>query len=99
MPSPGTLSTLVWPEGIRIDAWVEPGTVVSPHYDPMLAKLIAYGADRAEAIAKLKAAIGALEVEGIKTNAAMIDAVLSHPKFQAGAFTTDFVSTELMATV
>ncbi|HEY9900470.1 MAG TPA: acetyl-CoA carboxylase biotin carboxylase subunit [Pantanalinema sp.] len=99
MPSPGTLSALEWPEGIRIDAWVEPGTVVSPHYDPMLAKLIAYGEDRAEAIAKLKAAIGALKVEGIKTNAAMIDAVLSHPKFKAGTFTTDFVSTELMASV
>ncbi|MNX89488.1 Biotin carboxylase [compost metagenome] len=99
MPSPGTLSTLEWPDGIRIDAWIEPGTVVSPHYDPMLAKLIAYGNDREEAIATLSAAVAKLKVEGIKTNAPMIQAVLSHPRFQAGNFTTDFVTTDLMASV
>ncbi|MBO9539859.1 acetyl-CoA carboxylase biotin carboxylase subunit [bacterium] len=99
MPSPGTLSTLEWPEGIRIDAWIEPGTVVSPHYDPMLAKLIAYGNDREEAIATLQAAVAKLKVEGIKTNAPMIEAVLANPRFQAGNFTTDFVATDLMASV
>ncbi len=94
-PSPGTIAELRWPDGIRVDTWVEAGTVVSPHYDPMIAKLIAHGADRAEAIAKLQEALGRLEVAGIKTNTPMLLTVLGHPKFRAGDFSTDFVAAEL----
>ena len=96
-PSPGTISELTWPEGIRIDTWVEAGTVVSPHYDPLLAKLIAHGSDRLEAIQKLLIALNELELSGIKTNRAMLQAVLQNSRFQEGALHTGFVQTELSA--
>ncbi|GAA4338637.1 urea carboxylase [Pigmentiphaga soli] len=67
-PSPGVLTEARFPADTRIDGWVETGSEVSPHYDPMLAKLIVHGRDRAEAIAKLSAALSATRLSGIATN-------------------------------
>ena len=68
-PAPGRISRWVEAsgEGIRVDSGVEEGSVVSAHYDPLLAKLLAVGQDRAEAIGRLRNAVGSFEVGGIQT--------------------------------
>ncbi|MCQ3980589.1 MAG: biotin carboxylase, partial [Anaerolineae bacterium] len=68
-PSPGTIMAYQEPSGehIRLDSWVQAGTVVSHFYDPLLAKLVVWGADRAEAIARTQAALNEFQIEGIKT--------------------------------
>ncbi len=96
LPQPGRIEELAWPtgEGIRVDAGVTQGLDVTPHYDPMLAKIIAYGADRAEAIARLDAALQStrLRLVGPKgekaTNLAFLRQVLASPEFAAGGYDT-----------
>ena len=56
-PSPGELTEVSFPDDIRLDGWVDTGTRVSPHYDPMLAKVIAHGRDREEALRRLRRAL------------------------------------------
>ncbi len=93
-PAPGTLGTVTWPEAphIRIDTWVGDGTVVSPHYDPMLAKLIVHGATRAEAITRLQEALEATAFEGLKTNLPLLKQVAGTPAFAEGALHTGFIA-------
>jgi urea carboxylase len=67
-PSSGSLTHVVWPGDTRVETWVESGTEVSPFYDPMLAKIIATGADRDEALSRLTAALDATEIGGLETN-------------------------------
>jgi urea carboxylase len=67
-PSSGLLTHVSWPEGVRVETWVESGAEVSPYYDPMLAKLIATGATRDDALGKLQAALDATEIGGLETN-------------------------------
>lgn len=67
-PSPGILTEVSFPDNVRVDTWVETGTEVSPYYDPMIAKLIVHGEDRADAIAKLQTALEATSLAGIATN-------------------------------
>ncbi|HVE87879.1 MAG TPA: biotin carboxylase N-terminal domain-containing protein, partial [Myxococcales bacterium] len=92
-PSPGTI--LVWSppsgEGVRVDAGYEQGSVVTPHYDPMLAKLIVSGKDRAEAISRSKAALDAFAVEGIKTNIPLHRRIAADPAFAQGRLDTRFL--------
>ena len=96
MPQPGRIEELSWPEGegIRVDAGVSAGLDVTPHYDPMLAKIIAYGPDRASAIARLSEALLAtrLRLVGPKgdkaTNLAFLRQVLASPAFAAGDYDT-----------
>ncbi len=83
-PSTGLLTAARFPSDIRVDAWVSDGTVVPPNYDPMLAKLIAFGATREEARTRLIAALEASEVAGIETNRAYLAQVLATPDFVAG---------------
>jgi propionyl-CoA carboxylase alpha chain len=64
---------------------------VSPHYDPMLAKVIAYGADRAEATRRLVAALAGARLHGLTTNRDLLVAILSHPEFESGATDTGFL--------
>lgn len=78
--------------GLRFESAVEAGSVVSHHYDPMIAKLIAHGPDRAIALARLRAGLAALEVGGIGTNAAQIDDLLATPDFAAARLGTDFLT-------
>jgi 3-methylcrotonyl-CoA carboxylase alpha subunit len=96
LPSIGTLEQLRLPEGrpnIRVDTGVEQGSEVSVHYDPMLAKIIAYGPERMSAIEKLLAALDATIVEGVKTNRAFLARLLGHPAFRAAELTTGFIET------
>jgi 3-methylcrotonyl-CoA carboxylase alpha subunit len=82
-------------EGVRIDAGVEQGSVVSPYYDSMIAKLIAAGPDRGTAIARLACELERTLVAGPKTNAAFLHALLQHPAFAEGRMDTGLIGREL----
>lgn len=85
-PSPGRIEVLRLPQGpgIRNDCGVHEGCEVTIHYDPMLAKLIAWGADRDQAMRRLRRALGELRVEGIHTTAPLFLRLLDDPDFIAG---------------
>ena len=82
-------------EGVRIDTGVEAGSAVSPYYDPMIAKVIAHGRDRAQALSRLADALGDTIVVGPHSNAAFLKALVSHPEFGAGQFDTGFIDRHL----
>ena len=85
-PSPGKIELLRLPEGpgVRNDCGVYEGGEVSIHYDPMLAKLIVWGRDRAQALARLRRALAETRVEGIRTNLALFELLLEDEDFLAG---------------
>lgn len=90
-PSPGSLSEVVLPEGmegIRVDGCVENGSEVSSGFDPMIAKIIAYGQDRQQALTRLRAALEATRFYGIPTNLEYLRAVLADEAFAAGEVST-----------
>lgn len=93
MPTTGTISYLKEPQGygIRVDSALYPGYEVSPYYDPMLAKLVVWGQDRAEAIDRLQQALKNYVLLGLKTNLAYLIRVISHPAFAAGDTFTQFI--------
>ena len=91
-PSPGVLTEVVFPPEVRLDGWVDSGTEVSPYYDPMIAKLIVHGADRDDAIARLKAALAASRLAGIATNLDYLRAIADTPMFAAGRVSTQALS-------
>jgi 3-methylcrotonyl-CoA carboxylase alpha subunit len=76
---------------IRIDAGVDQGDVVSVHYDPMIAKIIAHGPTRLDAAAKLAAALAASSVIGVETNARFLERLVRHPEFLEGRVETGFI--------
>lgn len=93
-PVPGRVIHARWPsgEGVRVDAGVETGSVVSAAYDSLVAKVMAWGTDRSEAIARLRAALGRpLELDGLETNRHLLAEVLSEPDFLAGRLSTDYL--------
>lgn len=95
LPSPGVIDSLVWPRestGLRIDTGVRAGDKITPFYDPMIAKLIAHGSDRQEAITRLASAMDELVIEGLNTNARFLGEVLRDERYQSGEVTTDFVT-------
>jgi acetyl-CoA carboxylase, biotin carboxylase subunit len=89
-PAPGTVTTWRPPsgEGIRVDTHVEAGYVVPPFYDSLLAKVIVKGRDRADAIDRMIAALGAFEVAGVPTTIPMHIAILKSAAFRAGDYDT-----------
>jgi 3-methylcrotonyl-CoA carboxylase alpha subunit len=91
LPSVGRLDHLRLPGTVRIDSGVEQGDCVSPHYDAMLAKLIAPGATRQAAAAALAAACAAVQVWPVRTNAAFLARTLADPDFVAGDIDTGFI--------
>jgi acetyl-CoA carboxylase biotin carboxylase subunit len=93
LPSPGTLTRLDLPagEGIRIESGVEAGSVVSVHYDPLLLKLVARGGDRDEALARMRAAVRATVVEGVRTTLPFLARALDHPDVRRGSLHTQMV--------
>lgn len=94
MPSPGTLTRFAPPQnhaGVHVDAGYEEGQAVTPFYDPMLAKLIAHGADRGQALDRAAAALRAFELEGIRTNRAWLAELLDTPEVRAGDFDTGWL--------
>ncbi len=92
-PTPGTITAYKEPAGggIRIDGAAEPGSVISPRYDSMIAKLIARGADRAEALARMRRALGEYVIGGVASTIPFHQAVLAHPVFVEGRATTDWI--------
>jgi 3-methylcrotonyl-CoA carboxylase alpha subunit len=103
LPSPGRIVALELPrgDGIRVDAGVAAGLVVPSDYDPMIAKVIAHGATRAEALDRLAKALGDTVVIGPRVNTAFLRAIIEHPDFRAGRFDTGFIDQhlkELLAT-
>jgi 3-methylcrotonyl-CoA carboxylase alpha subunit len=98
LPQTGRLEHLHLPDGlpgIRIDSGVEQGGVVSIHYDPMIAKVIAHGPDRRAAFARLATALGETRVVGVTTNAAFLKRLVEHPEVTGGAFDTGLIAREI----
>jgi acetyl-CoA carboxylase biotin carboxylase subunit len=93
LPSPGRLTRLVMPagEGIRVESGVAEGVDVSVHYDPLLAKLVASGATRDEAISRMVAALDACVVEGVRTVSPFHRRVVQSAAFRAGTVHTQMV--------
>ncbi len=92
-PSPGRITGFNLPGGIgvRVDTAAYTDGVISPYYDSLVAKLITYGHDRTEAIARMKRALSTFVVEGIHTSIPLHQRILSDPDFLRGCFDTNFV--------
>ncbi|MCG7336905.1 acetyl-CoA carboxylase biotin carboxylase subunit [Sporosarcina sp. ACRSM] len=97
-PSPGKITKLELPDGpgIRHELAVQDQSVVTPFYDPMIAKLIVKGNDRDEAINRMQEALAGYHIEGIKTNIPILEEIIAHPAFRAGDTTTDFITKHLI---
>jgi len=93
VPSPGTITGLNLPGGvgIRVDTAAYQDGVISPYYDSLVAKLISFGADRAEAIVRMKRALGMFVIEGIYTSIPLHERILQDPEFVAGRIDTGFL--------
>ncbi|HUK16735.1 MAG TPA: acetyl-CoA carboxylase biotin carboxylase subunit [Bryobacteraceae bacterium] len=93
VPSPGRITGFHLPGGIgvRVDTWVYTDCVIPPFYDSLIAKLVAYGSDRPEAIRRMRRALEMFIVEGIHTSIPMHQRILADPDFQAGRFDTNFI--------
>ena len=81
LPATGRVARLRWPkgDGIRVDAGIDEGTLIGPRFDPMLAKIVAHGADRAQALARLAAALDETTVLGVTTNLRFLRWLVRHP--------------------
>lgn len=92
-PCPGTLRKVHFPggPGVRVDSHVYAGYVVPPNYDSLIAKLITWGRDREEALARMQRALSELRVEGVKTTASFLANLLASDTFRRGAVDTRFV--------
>ena len=99
LPTGGRVLALSWPDGVRVDAGIAEGSVVGSAYDPMLAKVIAHGADRADALARLDAALRATVVLGLGTNTGFLRALLADPDVRAGRLDTGLVGRRLGALI
>jgi acetyl/propionyl-CoA carboxylase alpha subunit len=99
MPTAGTLSVYRPPEGpgIRHDAGVFQGQRVTPHYDPLIAKLIVSGENRSQCISRAKRAIREYRVQGISTTLPFFERMLSDERFVAGEMDVGFVDRHWMA--
>ncbi len=97
LPNPGTVVTYHEPagNGVRVDSWVRSGAKVSQYYDNLLAKLVVWGRDRAEAIARGRRALQEYEITGVATTIPAHLLVIDHPAFQAGEHHTRFMETEV----
>jgi acetyl-CoA carboxylase, biotin carboxylase subunit len=98
-PSPGRITKLRWPEGegIRVDTHLREGDAIPPYYDSMVGKLIARGPSRADAIERLRGALGQLVIEGVTTNVALHQRILSWDAFLQGAYDTRSLETFVLA--
>jgi acetyl-CoA carboxylase biotin carboxylase subunit len=92
-PSPGTITTYRVPggPGVRVDSAAYAGCVIPPYYDSLVAKLIVHGDTRAEAIARMKRALGEFEIEGIKTTIPLHRRIMDDPNFVKGKYSTGFL--------
>ena len=93
VPSPGIIRHVNLPggPGVRIDTFIHENCEISPYYDSMVAKLMTYGRDRAESIARMRRCLDVMVVEGIKTNISLHRKIMDDPDFLAGRLTTRFM--------
>jgi len=100
VPAPGRIETMTLPNGpgVRVDTGVYAGAEVSVFYDPMIAKLVTWGRDRAEAIARMRRALSEFTIVGeLSTNLDFHRWIANHPRFLAGDFDTNFIAQEYRA--
>jgi 3-methylcrotonyl-CoA carboxylase alpha subunit len=98
MPSVGQIRAWRMPseiDGLRIDTGYGEGSVVSPHYDAMLAKVITFGGTREAALSRIVAALDGADIRGVVTNLAFLSALLSHPQVRANRIDTGFIERHL----
>ena len=97
LPSIGRLVKYKAPretDAVRVDTGIEEGSEVSMYYDPMIAKLVTYGEDRNQAIDRMADALDAYYIRGVNHNISFLNALIMHPRFRAGALTTNFIAEE-----
>jgi propionyl-CoA carboxylase alpha chain len=97
LPSTGRLVRYAPPaaaEGVRVDTGVYEGGEISMYYDPMIAKLVAHGATRDEALLRLRTALDRFVIRGVQHNISFLAALAQHPRFVAGEITTNFIAEE-----
>ncbi|HWA27157.1 MAG TPA: urea carboxylase [Lacunisphaera sp.] len=90
-PATGTLTELVFPRGVRLETWVERGSEIGPHYDPMIAKLIVRDETRDQALARLAAALADTRIAGLETNLVYLRQIVASRGFRAGKVTTRYL--------
>jgi len=93
-PSPGTVTAAVFPVGpnIRVDTHVQRGAKVPPFYDSLLAKIIVHGADRADALVRLRGALALCRVDGVETNLGLCAQLADDPEFAVGGVDTGYLA-------
>ena len=97
LPATGRLAHLAFPPGVRADTGVRTGDAISPWYDPMIAKVIVHGPNRALALSRLARALDDTEVAGTVTNLGFLAALARHPGFAAGDVDTGLIARDLAA--
>jgi acetyl-CoA carboxylase biotin carboxylase subunit len=92
-PSPGTVTSAVFPAGpgIRVDTHIQAGSAVPPQYDSLLAKLVVSGADRAQALARLRSALARCQIDGVATTLPMLSRMVDDVKWAAGGVDTGYL--------
>jgi acetyl-CoA/propionyl-CoA carboxylase biotin carboxyl carrier protein len=97
LPTMGTVLALTEPagDGIRVDSSLVPGLEITPDYDPMLSKVIAWGSDRAQALRRLDVALASTAILGVQTNIEYLRALIAEPEVQAGDLDTGLIDRHL----
>ena len=90
-PGAGRLTHVEWPADARVETWVASGTEVTPYYDPMLAKIVVRGANRVEALERLRRALARCRIAGIETNLEYLRQVCASAAFARGGIATSFL--------
>ncbi|MEO6082435.1 MAG: urea carboxylase [Umezawaea sp.] len=93
-PSSGLLTGVEFPDGVRVDGWVEAGQTVSSHYDPLLAKVVVHGVDRADAVAKLARALASTRIDGVQTNLGLLRGICADDRYLTAGHTTSDAFTD-----
>ncbi len=92
-PSSGIVSEVIWPEGVRCETWIERGNIISPYYDPMIAKIIVHSPTREDATQSMMRALAETTLYGIVTNLGYLQFVLGQEVFAKGEQTTKYLGT------
>jgi 3-methylcrotonyl-CoA carboxylase alpha subunit len=91
VPSTGVIRVFDMLEDARLDTGVDVGDSVTPNYDPMIAKVVTWGPTRQEAVNRMRAALGSMQIEGPKTNLDFLRWLVAHPQFEMGNISTRFI--------
>jgi acetyl-CoA carboxylase biotin carboxylase subunit len=91
-PSPGRVTRACWPagKGIRVDTHIAAGSSIPPFYDSLIGKLIVFGVDRDDVVARLSSALAVLDIEGVATTVNLHRHIVADPRFVRGAVDTRF---------